>query len=53
MNAPIEANQGTIIRRETVAARGKWSARSCLEWMPTLQIKRAARENRAAHCCFR
>jgi uncharacterized protein len=27
MNAPIEANQGTIIRRETVAARGKWSAR--------------------------
>jgi urea carboxylase-associated protein 1 len=27
MNAPIEANQGTIIRRETVAAKGKWSAR--------------------------
>jgi urea carboxylase-associated protein 1 len=27
MNAPREANQGTIIRRETVAARGKWSAR--------------------------
>jgi urea carboxylase-associated protein 1 len=27
MNAPGEANQGTIIRRETVAARGKWSAR--------------------------
>ena len=27
MNASREANQGTIIRRETVAARGKWSAR--------------------------
>jgi urea carboxylase-associated protein 1 len=27
MNAPIDANQGTVIRRETVAARGKWSAR--------------------------
>jgi uncharacterized protein len=27
MNVPVEANQGTIIRRETVAAKGKWSAR--------------------------
>src|SRR3984893_12985586 len=26
MNAPREANQGTIIRPETVASRGKWSA---------------------------
>ena len=27
MNAATEANQGTVIRRETVAAKGRWSAR--------------------------
>jgi urea carboxylase-associated protein 1 len=36
MNAAIDANQGAIIRRETVAAKGRWSAR--LEPSQTLTL---------------